>query len=97
MAWLNSGIDFSLAGNGGPECIAFHSTPRRVFETSVGAGLCLASFYVGYRDHTVPLSVKSNLLISSKNFSRLVGFLCLAMAVVYLLEVGYKFITLQVV
>ena len=97
MAWLNSGIDFSLPGNGGPDCVAFHTTPRRVFETSVGAGLCLMSFYIGYIGHTVPSSTsKAAVALSSSTLNRLFGILCAAMTIVYTLEVGFKVITLQV-
>ncbi len=97
MAWLNSGIDFSLPGNGGPDCVDFHTTPRRVFETSVGAGLCLMSFYFGYIGHTVPSSTsKATVTLSSSSLNRLIGILCAAMTIVYVLEVGFKFITLQV-
>ena len=96
MAWLNSGIDFSLPGNGGPDCVEFHSTPRRIFETSVGVGLCLMSFYVGYSRHTVPTPDKTILNLSSRTMNGLIKLLCLAMAVVYALEVGFKFVTLQV-
>lgn len=97
MAHLNSGIDFSLPGNGGPECLAFHSTGRRIFVTSLASGLCLLAFYVGLRRHTSPICGRTNLTKNWNRFNQFLDWLCIAMTVVYLLEVGYKFYTLQAI
>lgn len=42
MAWLNSGINFTLPGNGGPECMDYHSTEQKLLQT--GLVSVLASF-----------------------------------------------------
>ena len=84
MIGLNSGIDFSLPGNGGPDCLNFQTLSRRFFEAALSVIVCSICLYVGYVSHTPPQPTTFG--VTTRTF----------MAVVYLLEVGYKFYSLQV-
>jgi len=47
--WLVGGVDFNLAGNGGPTCTAFTSTLRRYSEMLFGVVLAAAIIGWAYR------------------------------------------------
>ena len=95
MIGLNSGIDFSLPGNGGPDCLNFQTLSRRFFEAALSVIVCSICLYVGYVSHTPPQPTTFG--VTTRTFNRIVEAAFFSMAVVYLLEVGYKFYSLQVI
>jgi len=99
MSWLNSGIDWSLPGNGGQECLEFHTPQRRFLEASVCILFCSGCFYIGYKGLASDPGSEpgtTRVVVASRFFSRLLGVVGVLMAIVYALEIGYKFYTLQV-
>lgn len=40
--WLVGGVDFKLAGNGGPTCTEFTSSPRRYIEFIIGMAFAIS-------------------------------------------------------
>ena len=51
---LTAGIDFSLPGNGGPDCLHYISSSRRLLEDLSFFGLSLLCMIVGIWWHTSP-------------------------------------------
>jgi hypothetical protein len=49
-----AGIDFNLAGNGGPDCSGYISFERRCLEAVVALALCIAATFVGWKIHQPP-------------------------------------------
>ena len=99
MSWLNSGIDWSLPGNGGEECLAFHTPQRRFLEAALCIAFCSGCFYFGYSglaSNPSPEPGTARVVIASRFFSRFLGVVGVLMTIVYILEIGYKFFTLQV-
>lgn len=47
--WLIGGVDFNLAGNGGPTCTEFTANPRRVLELLFGVVFGCGLFYWAYK------------------------------------------------
>lgn len=99
MSWLNSGIDWTLPGNGGQECLDFHPPLRRFLEAALCISVCSGCFYLGYSGlASNPGSEPgtTRVVLASRFFSRLLGVIGVLMAIVYIMEIGYKFFTLQV-
>ena len=86
-AWLQDGVDFSLPGNGGPDCAAFLSPLQRTGETVVvgGASLAILLWSVARLQHTRPPTVECKHPV-----------LLAAFALVFGVEVGYKLSSCQV-
>ena len=93
--WLqevwSSGIDWSLPGNGGPECAAYLSPKRKTYEFIAGMTLAVASLIVGAFLHERPKygPIKTNVGMTY--------LLLVSMAFTYLAEIGYKFYTNQAI
>ena len=86
-AWLQAGVDFSLPGNGGPDCAAFLSPLQRTGETVVvgGASLALLVWSLSRLQNTRPAAVECRHPV-----------LLAVFALVFGVEVGYKFSSCQV-
>jgi len=92
------GIDFSLPGNGGPECAKYLSAPRQVIEFLAGVTVSLSSLGIGISMHTKPK--KNDLIgadINCKNINVITKGLFLALIIVYVAEITYKIVTSQAV
>jgi hypothetical protein len=49
-----AGVDFDLAGNGGPACAEYISTYRRTLEAVLALTLCAVATTVGWKIHQPP-------------------------------------------
>ena len=96
MDWFHevfiSGVDFDLAGNGGPECVDIISMQQRIAETFAAVVLALSLWMYGYRqlDHfQVPLPPARYPTYHTFTKRLLLVILCLVFGV----EMGFKFAT----
>ena len=94
LDYFTTGIDYSLPGNGGPECFNFISVPRRVFEGLVALAVCSTAVFLGFRWLKPVPKVETEVpnVYSPARIALLV-----AMTFAYALEVGYKLATKQFV
>ncbi len=99
--WLSevwaSGIDWKLPGNGGPECAAYLSPQRKVLEFITGVTLSLISLLVGTMLHQRPSPIQNATHKSFKHSTKVTNCLLVAMALTYLMEIGYKFYSHQAI
>ena len=49
-----SGINFSLAGNGGPDCASYISVQRRTYEAILALACCALAGFIGWKIHSPP-------------------------------------------
>ncbi len=91
------GIDFSLDGNGGPNCAASLPMARRVLEDLVAVALCLGSLAFGLRRHRPPPRRSQLKHVLTNDYSPGRVALLVAMTAAYALELGYKMATRQMV
>ena len=93
LEWLYSGVDFSMAGNGGPECARFLSTKQLIIETVV-VTLYAIIFELYYPWKRSVFNYKPNLELHER-FGRklLLAGLCL----IWGIEIGYKLSTRQLI
>jgi hypothetical protein len=49
-----AGIDFNLAGNGGPSCARFISFHRRCVEAVAALVCCAVAAFIGWKIHSPP-------------------------------------------
>lgn len=93
LEWTYSGVDFSLYGNGGPECIGYLSPKWLIFET-----LCVflfsGIFEIYYPYYKSVCNYQPNLQLRER-FGRklLLAGLCL----IWGIEIGYKLSTRQLI
>jgi len=87
-----AGIDFSLPGNGGPDCLGHTSAGFRATETLVTLGVFVLALATGIKYHTPP-SREGLQWPRSKDLPR--KALLTALLLTYLAEIGYKAVTYQ--
>ena len=85
---LTGGIDFALAGNGGPDCVAFIDGSRRVWETCLALIVCLVTIAGGYANLTPP---KEYVAVHKDRGGKRV--LLIVLSLVWGIEIGFKFAT----
>lgn len=100
--WLgkvwSEGIDWSLPGNGGPECAAYLSPQRQVFEFITGITLALIALLTGASLHQGPsLNLPSLSSKTQKNGLAIPYTLLVLMTATYVAEVGYKIYSHQAI
>jgi len=84
-----SGIDFSLPGNGGPDCLATTSYSGRALESTVSVITFATAIIAGLKGHIKPS-------ITEKWKSSIVrAGLLYSMLITWAAEVGYKLVTKQ--
>ncbi|CAM1310816.1 TMEM164 (predicted) [Pycnogonum litorale] len=84
--WIVGGIDHSLAGNGGPECVNFISIQRRIIETVISLLIGTVYLYIGWSQLRVPPLPK--VVREDRGGKRALTVL---MCFIFGLEVGFKF------
>ena len=60
-----AGVDFDLAGNGGPTCAEYISTHRRTLEAVLALMLCAMATCVGWKIHQPPRNTIVRLVLLS--------------------------------
>jgi TMEM164 family len=97
LYWMYAGVNNSLAGNGGQECIASVPPLQRLAETVAFTALGLAEMYVAYPRLQLP-SVESSspsVLAASNRTGR--NLLLAVMCLTFGIELGFKFATRQMI
>ena len=84
--WSYLGVNHSIKGNGGPDCVNFLSPQRRIFETIIAVSIGCTSLYWGYKRCTVPPVPK--VAREDRGGKRL---LLVLMCLVFGIEIGFKF------
>jgi len=88
--WLYSGVDFTIAGNGGPDCVSFLSLTQRMMETFIYTCVCLTLTYSSLR-YMEPVLPSPVLYSQGRScFLTLYGL-------VFGVEIGFKLASNQVI
>ncbi|CAL8118787.1 unnamed protein product [Orchesella dallaii] len=90
--WLVGGVDFTLAGNGGPACTEFTSTARRYVEFMVGVAFAMSLGTWAYKNCSLP-EYRS----SARRDRTGRKLLLVIVSLVFGMEVAYKFSTRTVI
>lgn len=97
LDWSYGGIDWSIDGNGGPECRDHVTTFRRALETCLGVGLPLALYLAFRRRKGEGHTNNNNTPTKYHHYSLLRLGLLVSLAFVFGIEVGYKFASKQLI
>jgi len=93
LSWAYAGVNNTLAGNGGPDCIAAVPPLQRALETILFTTIGLLEIYVAYphiRLQATPM-VPSTMHRTGRRL--LIAFMCLTFGI----ELGFKFATRQMI
>jgi len=93
FSWAYAGVNNTLAGNGGPDCVAAVPPLQRALETILFTGIGLLEIYVAYprvRLQATPV-VPSTMHRAGRRI--LIAFMCLTFGI----ELGFKFATRQMI
>jgi len=93
LSWAYAGVNNTLAGNGGPECIAVVPALQRGLETILFTTVGLLEMYVAYphiRLQAAPV-IPSTMHRAGRRL--LIAFMCLTFGI----ELGFKFATRQMI
>lgn len=93
LDWTYSGVDFSLAGNGGPECIDYLSKSWLFFET-LAVFAFSATFEIYYPWYKSVCNYQPNLELRER-FGR--KLLLAALCLIWGIEIGFKLSTQQLI
>ena len=93
--FLYAGVNNSLAGNGGPDCIASVPALQRVIETIAFTALGVAEMCFAYPRLRWPTVDSASALAASNRTGRnlLLAFMCMTFGI----ELGFKFATRQMI
>jgi len=93
LLWAYAGVNNTLAGNGGPDCIAFIPPLQRALETVLFTMVGLIEMYIAYphvRLQAMPV-VPSTMHRTGRRV--LIAIMCLMFGI----ELGFKFATRQMI
>lgn len=94
FSWAYSGVNFSLAGNGGPECAALIPGTQKIAETVFVVALNSLLLWISY-----PRLTFQNQLPQTTGHNGDVGrrILLLVMCLTFGIELGFKFASRQMI
>ncbi|GBM70442.1 Transmembrane protein 164 [Araneus ventricosus] len=84
--WSYQGVNHSIKGNGGPDCVNYLSSQRRIIETFIACSIGVYSLYYGLKRCTIPPVPK--VIREDRGGKRL---LLVLMCLVFGIEIGFKF------
>lgn len=84
--WSYHGVNHSIKGNGGPDCVNYLSPQRRIIETIIACTIGVYSLYWGFKKFTLPPVPK--VVREDRGGKRL---LLVLMCLVFGIEIGFKF------
>jgi len=93
LSWAYAGVNNTLAGNGGPDCVLALPPLQRALETILFTAIGLLEIYVAYphiRLQATPV-VPSTMHRTGRRL--LIAFMCLTFGI----ELGFKFATRQMI
>lgn len=94
FGWTYLGVDFTLPGNGGKECLDFLSRRQRLLESVAACLFALFIMSVAYPRLTLPASAPKSLTERESSGKRL---LLVLMCLTWGCELGFKFATRQMI
>jgi TMEM164 family len=95
LHWMYAGVNNSLAGNGGPECIASIPALQRIAETIAFTALGVFEIYIASSRLQLPTVDSASALAACNRTGRnlLLAFMCMTFGI----EIGFKFATRQMI
>ncbi|CAL1282656.1 unnamed protein product [Larinioides sclopetarius] len=84
--WSYLGVNHSIKGNGGPDCVNYLSPQRRIIETFIACSIGIYTLYYGLKRCTIPPVPK--VIREDRGGKRL---LLVLMCLVFGIEIGFKF------
>jgi len=94
LSWMYSGVDNSLAGNGGAKCAAFIPSYQKMAETLLMVSIGVFEMYITY-PHLTVLPMPGSYSQRSNRTSKRV--LLVVLCVTFGIELGFKFATRQMI
>lgn len=91
LEWTYAGVNHSLPGNGGIDCINFIPYWQKIIETCFVTLLGLCEMFYAYRHITLP----KNIPPVTKPDSAAKRLMLVCMCIVFGIELGFKFATRQ--
>ncbi|XP_013393802.1 transmembrane protein 164 [Lingula anatina] len=89
LYWTYEGVDYSIDGTGGEDCVNFLGLGQRLIETFFACGLACLAMYVAYPRLKLPQA-----LAEDRN-SKMKRFLSVLLTLTFGVELGYKLATKQ--
>lgn len=89
--WSYIGVNNTVPGNGGPECVAFLSTKRKIMETILALAFASFIFFWGFLNITLPKSYGCEKRDGGKQLLLILSSLVIG------IEIGFKFATRSVI
>jgi len=91
--WTYEGVNHSLAGNGGRECLEFISTEQKIVETVIFITISVLVLWYSYPRLTLPEKLPPGRHEEEQTSRRVIlAIVCLTFG----MELGFKFATRQV-
>lgn len=90
--WLYKGVNNSIAGNGGLECVNFIPPIQKVVETCIVTVLTLGEAWYAFKNAKLPKHIPP----VTKPDSAAKRLMLVCMCVVFGMELGFKFATRQI-
>ena len=94
FSWAYVGVDFTLPGNGGKECVNFLSPLQRLVESAFASFLALFIIYKAYPKLTLPATQRGPMTEAEASGKRM---LLVVMCLTWGCELGFKFATRQMI
>lgn len=86
LEWAYTGVNITVAGNGGPECTQFLTMKTRIFETLLVMSLTIPLMRWGFRNLS-PLDVDCSTVVEPTGKR----VLLVLMSLIWGIEIGFKF------
>ena len=94
LEWTYSGVDHTLPGNGGEECINFIPTKQKIFETILFTSIGMMEIRFGLTHLKLPNKLPQSRLQGDRLGKRIIlTFMC----IIFGIELGFKFATKQMI
>ena len=94
FSWAYAGVDFTLSGNGGKECVNFLSPMQRLVESLFASFLAMVIIYKAYPRLTLPDTERGPMTEGEASGKRM---LLVLMCLTWGCELGFKFATRQMI
>lgn len=91
--WTYAGVDHSIEGNGGPECIGFIPTWQKILETSIVCPIAIMEIIYGLRNISLPVKQVN----PRSHFTTAKSIMLVAHCLVFGIELGFKFASRQMI
>lgn len=97
ISWTYSGVDFSLAGNGGYDCVDFIPGVQKIIETICVLIMCSVEMWIAYPHLLLPNPLTLMTMSGQKTEGVGKRILLVVMCLTFGIEMGFKFATSQMI